>query len=450
MKARTREEKKVLCLSNGLKPIGERVKQWAYEHCFDKVGFYKKSGEIWCQCCGKRSHVHLSVWDKHRYKCPGCGKTIELTYYRGKALSVATCFTLFQTHKEYQVIRTFEVLRENRKCENHTTHYNCREIWQSWINDKGKETLLGLDYQRSPYYFNWDYYSQMNVKKHNGSCSGYYAYGDIFDLYGNIFYPRGRFTKLLQRNGWTVELLKRSDIDVVPLMQSLIKMDDAFVEELVKHRQYGILSYVQKVGRDAEGRKKWQHAVRICERNGYIVEDASLYVDYIDLLEYFGLDTHNAKYVCPADLPKAHDRLLKRKERIEEKKRIEAEREKLQEMDMRYKSHIQAFMGVQFGNRDIQIAPLRNVEEFLEEGIAMHHCVYAMSYYDVTEHPNSLIMSAKDRNGKRLETIEVDTTTWKVVQSRGVCNQSSPYHDEIIKIVTNYMPMLMRVASVQK
>ena len=51
-----------------------------------------------------------------------------------------------------------------------------------------------------------------------------------------------------------------------------------------------------------------------------------MWCDYIDLLRHFDLDTHNAKYVCPARLKEAHNRLDKRKRDIEARERAEMQR----------------------------------------------------------------------------------------------------------------------------
>ena len=65
----------------------------------------------------------------------------------------------------------------------------------------------------------------------------------------------------------------------------------------------------------------------------------------------------------------------------------------------------------------------------VEEGRMMHHCV--SGYHNKA---NSLILSATI-DGKRIETIEVSLKTLKVVQSRGVCNSNTEYHDRIIRLV---------------
>lgn len=58
---------------------------------------------------------------------------------------------------------------------------------------------------------------------------------------------------------------------------------------------------------------RYKPSFNICNRNHYIIKDASLWEDYMSLLAYFGKDLRNAHYVCPKNLKVAHDRLLARK-----------------------------------------------------------------------------------------------------------------------------------------
>ena len=75
---------------------------------------------------------------------------------------------------------------------------------------------------------------------------------------------------------------------------------------------------------------------------------------------------------------------------------------------------------------------LDSIEAYKAEGEAMHHCVFKCEYYDKE---NSVILSAHDKNGNRIETIEFSLTEYKVVQSRGVCNKNTEYHDRIVNLV---------------
>ena len=70
------------------------------------------------------------------------------------------------------------------------------------------------------------------------------------------------------------------------------------------------------------------------------------------------------------------------------------------------------FFGISFTDGTIQVHVLESVQEHLDEGVAMHHCVFDNAYY-LKE--NSLILSATIE-GRRIETIEVNLDTLKVVQ----------------------------------
>ncbi len=63
------------------------------------------------------------------------------------------------------------------------------------------------------------------------------------------------------------------------------------------------------------------------------------------------------------------------------------------------------------------------------EGKLMHHCVGSSH-----KRTDSLILSATI-DGKRIETVEVSLKTLKVVQSRGVCNKLTEYHERIVELV---------------
>ena len=92
---------------------------------------------------------------------------------------------------------------------------------------------------------------------------------------------------------------------------------------------------------------------------------------------------------------------------------------------------------------------LQDVEEFAEEGQAMKHCVFANRYYDLKRHPDSLILSARDADNKRVETVEINIKTFDVIQSRGKCNQDTALHPLILKLLKKYMPLVRKTAQAQ-
>lgn len=63
-------------------------------------------------------------------------------------------------------------------------------------------------------------------------------------------------------------------------------------------------------------------------------------------------------------------------------------------------------------------------------------------YYSIHEAVQNWI----DKQGKRIETIEIDLKTFKVVQSRGVWNKNTDKHDEIMKLVRDNINLIKQVA----
>jgi hypothetical protein len=80
----------------------------------------------------------------------------------------------------------------------------------------------------------------------------------------------------------------------------------------------------------------------------------------------------------------------------------------------------------------------------------MHHCVYENAYYSHRDHPYSLILSARDNGGNRLETIEVNIKRWSIVQSRALLNGQTPQHQDIIDLVNRNIPLLRKTWNEQE
>ena len=178
------------------------------------------------------------------------------------------------------------------------------------------------------------------------------------------------------------------------------------------------------------------HAVKICNRKGYCIKDPGVWLDYVKNLCELGLDTHNAYYVCPEDLYVAHERMVARLRKIREREKREKRLAEIAGLEVDYLKTKGKFFGICFGNENIIVTVIQSVADIEAEGRAMRHCVFVNEYY---KKDDSLILSAKDKDGNRLETIEVNTKTFQVIQSRGVCNQNTPHHNEIINLVNNNM-----------
>ena len=172
-----------------------------------------------------------------------------------------------------------------------------------------------------------------------------------------------------------------------------------------------------------------------------------MWFDYLNLLERYHKDLRNAYYVCPKNLKKAHDLYVAKKRRDEEKARREREIQHLLELKDAAQKYIEEkskFFDLKLSDGIIVVVPLKNIEEFKQEGDIMHHCVFANEYF---KKKDALILSA--RIGKKhIETIEINLTTLSIVQSRGACNQNTEYHDRIIGLVKKNINLIrQKIAS---
>lgn len=76
--------------------------------------------------------------------------------------------------------------------------------------------------------------------------------------------------------------------------------------------------------------------------------------------------------------------------------------------------------------------------DIFKEGKLLHHCVFSNAYY---KREDSLIMSATV-DGRRMETVEFSLSRMEVCQCRGKSNQLSAYHDRILNLVRDNIPLI--------
>lgn len=261
---------------------------------------------------------------------------------------------------------------------------------------------------------------------------------DKYRIGGTWVYPSRRVLPKVKRNGYTGRNHLLPESEHIKLL-----LTDREAEMLEKNGQYALLALKYDRGY-AEFAMPYAHAVRIAVRNRYRIKDATLWLDYLGLLTYFNLDTHNAHYVCPRNLREAHDRLHRRHEKAEARRRAEERMKEAAKWEEKYRNAKGKFFGICFGDGNITVSVITSVADIAEEGKEMHHCVYSAGYY---KRDNCLILSAKDREGRRLETVEVDLGTFKVVQSRAVCNGVSPYHDRILELVNDNIHLIQKASA---
>ena len=428
-------------LSKKLPEITEKQKQWAFEHCFADDAYYSK-GKVWCLHCGE-------VFDKNcspmaidligdEVVCPNCGRKLKLVNSRKSKYKESWYYTILTTFCGFQVCRHFLVEKQMYKVGNNINakepYLIIREAVQNWIDEDGKETVIARPCKNIPHVYDaWDFNKPMEYRVRRGMS----YYTDKYDINANFIYPWRSILPKIKRNGYSVRFKEFSHSELFKLL-----LTDREAEILAKNGQFDILWY-KWMRNTKEFCMPYAHSIKIANRNKYIVKDASMWFDYLGILSFLNLDTHNAHYVCPADLKAEHDKLLKRKERIVAKQEYERKMKEAKDWENEYRLNKSKFFGISFGNKDILITVIQSVAEMAEEGSAMHHCVYSMGYY---KKKDSLILSAKDNDGNRIETIELSLKTFKVLQSRGVCNKNTDKHDEIIQLVNKNINLIKQVA----
>lgn len=176
------------------------------------------------------------------------------------------------------------------------------------------------------------------------------------------------------------------------------------------------------------------NSYKIASRHGYVPTDWGIWCDLIRLLDRSGRDTRSIRYICPSDLKAEHDRWLQKVNAAEQKRRDHDRliRAKVKEAD--FYTTKSCYFGIVISDNDIEISVLDSIEAYQAEGSAMKHCVFKCEYY---AQKDSIILSAHDKSGNRIETVEFSLTENKVVQSRGVCNTNTEYHDRIISLVNS-------------
>ena len=419
MKPKTKEQKLVYSLHKKIGKVSNTHLTWGKEELFYHT-IHATKNECTCMECGHKWKEKTSLLEIiDGMTCPKCNKQRKLDKTRKRVFMADDHFRILTTFREYQVIRFVHIFQTLRVGQ--PANYQCDEVVQHWISPKGKRTIVAKHSSGYNYYRNYWYWSgRMEVRSTDG-----YAFYPRSETY-----PKQKIIPEIIRNGFTNEY---HDLHPSNFFKFILSTPRA--ETLLKAGQLKLFTFYHNK-KDAVDR--YWPSIRICLRNNYMIKDPSIWIDQMEYLERDGKDLLNAKYVCPDNLDKEHSKYIQ-KERIqrakEEKKR---QIEKMIEDNIQYEKNMSKYFGFFVSNDTIDVKVLQSIEEFYDEGKILHHCVYSRSYY---EDKDTLILSAR-KNDKRLETIQLDLSNMKIVQSRGLQNQPTKYHDEIINLINNNIPAI--------
>lgn len=414
MKPTNKLQRRVVELASLLPSISEKQSNYAFDKCFDHLGFRNKKG-VTCMECG---HVFFS--ELNACVCPHCSSKIQIQDTLKRTCRNNEFMCIVTTCDEFQVLRIVDVIQVYRKGEKAV--YYCREVVQNWITESGHlEVISRLRANCFSYNYSWSWDSNMELRRYNNSHS----------VCTKCFYPVRTYIPCIKRNGF-----KGNFCGFSPLTLFRELLANAKAETLFKARQYNILSYL--ISHSYSANSIWPFA-KLCMRNNYFPKDVSMWVDYIDMLKYFKKDISKPQLICPDNLKREHDLLLKEKKRLREiserKENLarDRERERIADHDGNIRRFFEKsrFFGVEFSDDLIKVKVLQTIEEYEEEAEILDHCVFENEYFGK---PDTLILSARI-DDKPLETIEISLVDFKILQCRGRNNQKSNHHDRIFNLV---------------
>lgn len=308
------------------------------------------------------------------------------------------------------------------------TQYLCIEILRNF--KKGRHNLM-FGKQRGMYgLFSYD--SDIELRDNRRDPWGYRLQNVFSNAFFRIERQAGERLKCVRTN--PSELNK---ILCIPYGETLYNAGE---ENLIRHLQRHNF------------KKEFLASIRIAKKHGFVFTEENSYewFDMVYCLIKTKNDNHNPKYVAPSNLNEMHNYFLKKYQAWQKKKeeqaaeRAMARREKEQlamleserKVNEDYIKRRRRFFDLLISDSKFDIHVLKDVNEFFEEGTAMHHCVFSMKYY---KEPDSLIMSCRDKQGNRVETIEVDLRTFKIAQCYGKYDQFTEHHNHILRLVNKNM-----------
>jgi hypothetical protein len=431
MKPQTKLHHEVIKLSAKLPKITNKHKEWAWKKVFTRWAYKTKHTTV-CFECGHAWNVETNLISSLLgCDCPKCKNKLKVTDSKAWSKQEWGYFQIMTTFHGFQIVRMFFLMQYYKK--GYKASYSCIEVYQHWIAPDGRFTVLAIKKNSMGGWRSgqtaWCYDTPMEVRRNDN---------DTYFINKIPTFPGRKILPIIRRNGFKGNFHEFNQSWFFHIILAY-----PIAETLLKTGQISLLKAFEP--KDKLWTKYWQQ-IKICIRNGYIIRDTSMWLDHLELLEYFHKDTHNPKFICPANLNKEHQKLIDRRQKIrnkEELARIEAELEKA---NIEYQKLKGKFIGLAFADGEIKIVVPRHVKEIYMEGKALHHCVYSNDYH---KKPDTLILSAR-KNNKFLETIEVSLVSMKLIQARGACNKDSKYHRKIVKLAQSCIPAIEKASKSRK
>lgn len=436
MKPKTKLQKKIVKLSAKVNPVSEEDKQWASDALFD--GYYVRCRKRnYCLECGHKWKPRGSYLAARLLKptCPECGAE-RLNHVDGWEVdeSVYEYWAIIDVVEGFQLVRMIMAKKYMKRKQ--PAEYSHKEVMQHWVREDGKITSLTAGTNSFGFHNYVDTWSSTISLEPRTPSQNHKIRCNISPY---KIRPGRNTLPIIRRNGYKGYFKGETPHH---FFSAILKYPKA--ETLLKAGQISLFKKCVGMEEDThEDIEKYWDSICIAIRNDYIVEDAGDWLDYLGMLERFDKDLHNAHYVCPDNLKEEHDRYNRKINEIRAQRRLEEKKEYIEEENQDYVEAKRPFFDLQFNAGDIEIVPLKSVEEFLVEGKKLNHCLYNSDYH---KKEDSLILSAR-KGGEPVETVEVDLQKMEVTQARGLQNQPSEYHDLVVNTVRENLHKIASIVS---
>lgn len=417
MKAKTIIEKQITDLSATLSPLTEQIHSWIEKSIFLKWGVLSR-GKFHCLDCSHSWKSDIKNPASQNFvKCSECNGKLKMHQYNQVHFKEIEYSAVLDTKGGFQVVR---IICSHKQMKKHLVPtYFHKEVMQHWINQKGEVRTMSLSTNAfSQAYDAWQYGSSFEIRPKGFQNSPKY------NINPYKVFPTMKVLSVLKRNGF-----KTGFYTIAPQILFTALLKDSRTETLLKSSQTSLLSYYLK-SHEQHIAQNWQ-AVKICIKQNYKIEDYKIWEDYLELLRWFKKDLCSKSIVCPENLNQAHDKLVVKKRALQRKKYLEQMRKEIQEEQEKYSKEKKSFLGLSFSDENITIALLENVQDFMEEGDTLNHCIFTNEYF---KKKDSLIFSARINNTP-IETIEISLSKLKIVQCRGLKNNNSKHHKMILNLM---------------
>lgn len=421
--------------------VPDDVRRWA-ERAVVKPAAMASGRKAWCTACGEYFPLDASTVKEGRaMTCPHCGARIIVRRTRKRKVSEEGFFQQLDTDGDLQIIRTYEWFynaRVGKKGEPVFKH-----VYDLWLTE-GFESRwrfsVAMVYSGYEDRFGW---GNLELRSDYKLCGDPARGWNVTDVYPRIKLQPWLSTLDIRRP-WMGH-------DLYDLIIGI--MCGGSSETVWKIRRFNP-SICRYYFEHAPNTEQYYRQVCLAHRHGYRCKDAATWFDHLRMLEHEGRDIHNPRLIFPKNLQAEHQRLLdaiERRRQAEERRReqerlIREEQQRLERQkqdnkeNIAYRKRLGKALGVVVAKGDIEIRPLQDMQDFYEQGRDLHQCVYSARYY---EHADAIILCARV-NGERTETVEVFLKDGRIGQCRGIHNQNSKRHDDILDLVRSSVTKFTR------